>query len=1047
MRSFLKASIALTSLAVMALACSQTPCADEIVGNTDTSGVTVGNPSTDQTSTNVDGTGNVNDLLGGEVSQPERRCPDGATGPDNNPLFAPGLPKERLLDGGGVEFTWLDSNSGKNNEDGYTLERRLPNTPNWALIGNYPPDTSSAIDPVAAESIVYFYRIITYRDGVTAPTKEIRVEFPDVTPPETELLFHPPKLAGTREASFVLRSTEGGGHFTCTHAVGDDEPLKVDCSNQTCIFGDTRCRNIVTNLGEDRLRGGENFFSAAAIDAAGNVDPSPAGYDWEIDITPPLLSFSPTPQAVYGPDHIAAGQLTVGFNSDDDNAQYWCSVATEGIGTTVPWTACDPDEGFSFDFGADGQTRTFSLTATDTLGNSDTKSFTFSIDLQPPVIEFVSPTTTYMQPGPTFTSIVSVRDDGTAALGGRLHASRSAACIWSRNGAAFAAVNNDNCLPASYIKNTTESIDSAPIVPSIAADLNQEGRYTLYLAVTDAVGNTSSKTLSWLHDSTPPALEWVTTPIDYRNPPATLGDATSVFSSFLDYAFEANNQAAAGDPNGEIETVRNFYCRWGVAPLVGPASVCGDENWRVGTFTVADVARNSAPGYTFEVTATDLAGNQSLVLSHNVSVDYPGYTTDVCQAAGSAIVVRSFSPQPRGLKTIFGCNTEGQFDANGDILNDPTLLGAYFDNGGTVNLSYYGVSTTGNANFRLAGSPNVNANQYDELINSIAAPSVCNNNFASTAVGFGDSILLQNTGPETENNCYRWRWEASVRNSASTQSLAKFPIGMGGKNGRHIAVRMRNPQHTWVSAGGTEWQTRMYLQSNFVGSPQPTTLAIHLEVPKLSEAIKEISGGKDRIASRIESWADLQKRFNPNNETYTDLFAETPHCSGMAQIRVQAYSATGSLLAEDVARFAVSGPTVAQDSLEPNAYGSPTGPSSGAYPATDLTLSNLRLEGGAASQQDAYRLGIDTSKTLTLLARDAGPSGNTFYLSLLADGVTAPTLLDGRAISQSDSDGLSEARLTFDPGDLVNPNADYIVMVTAPTVNGCMRYRLEADQY
>jgi hypothetical protein len=85
----------------------------------------------------------------------------------------------------------------------------------------------------------------------------------DTTPPETAVVTGPPALSEDNTPTFSFSSSEAGSSFECSL---DGGPF-VACSSPHTTA---------------RLRGGRHTLSVRAIDAAGNVDPSPTVYTFEI---------------------------------------------------------------------------------------------------------------------------------------------------------------------------------------------------------------------------------------------------------------------------------------------------------------------------------------------------------------------------------------------------------------------------------------------------------------------------------------------------------------------------------------------------------------------------------------------------------------------------------------------------------------------------------------------------------------------------------------------------------------------------------------------
>lgn len=87
---------------------------------------------------------------------------------------------------------------------------------------------------------------------------------PDETPPNTKITSGPSGKTGKHKATFRFTSTEPGSTFQC----------KLDGKKWA------NCRSPKTYSG---LKEGKHVFKVKAIDAAGNVDPTPAKRSWRVD--------------------------------------------------------------------------------------------------------------------------------------------------------------------------------------------------------------------------------------------------------------------------------------------------------------------------------------------------------------------------------------------------------------------------------------------------------------------------------------------------------------------------------------------------------------------------------------------------------------------------------------------------------------------------------------------------------------------------------------------------------------------------------------------
>ena len=97
----------------------------------------------------------------------------------------------------------------------------------------------------------------------------------DTTPPDTPILSGPPAFGDDHSPTFTFTSTEPGGTFGCSL---DDGPF-VPCSSPFTT---------------GRLSAGRHTLAVRATDAAGNTDPTPTVYVFEIakdlsELPPPAL--------------------------------------------------------------------------------------------------------------------------------------------------------------------------------------------------------------------------------------------------------------------------------------------------------------------------------------------------------------------------------------------------------------------------------------------------------------------------------------------------------------------------------------------------------------------------------------------------------------------------------------------------------------------------------------------------------------------------------------------------------------------------------------
>jgi hypothetical protein len=195
----------------------------------------------------------------------------------------------------------------------------------------------------------------------------------DLTPPDTTITQKPvdPSPGGT--SSFKYTSTQGS-KFECK--LSPTEGSFTACNSQPKTYLS--------------LADGDYTFEVRAIDPAGNVDPSPAEYEWEVDnsladTTPPETTIKTKPA---DPSSSTTAEFT--YQSNEPNSTFQCKMDAESF------AAC-PASGKSYTGLGEGQ-HTFQVRATDTSSNTDLSpaGYSFSIVLatQLPEIKPPEPTTT-----------------------------------------------------------------------------------------------------------------------------------------------------------------------------------------------------------------------------------------------------------------------------------------------------------------------------------------------------------------------------------------------------------------------------------------------------------------------------------------------------------------------------------------------------------------------------------------------------------------------------------------------------------------------------
>ena len=183
----------------------------------------------------------------------------------------------------------------------------------------------------------------------------------DTTAPDTAINAHPSNPAGLASGSFAFTGADGIGtgaaFFEC----------KLDSGSFTAC---------TTPQSYSRLADGSHTFQVRAIDAAGNVDLSPASFTWTVDTTPPETTLTAHP-SVFSNN----ASQSFGFSGDDGRgsgvARFECSTDGDAF------AACISPQSYRLSDGI----HTFRVRAIDGAGNVDPTPIFFIV-----VIDTAGPT-------------------------------------------------------------------------------------------------------------------------------------------------------------------------------------------------------------------------------------------------------------------------------------------------------------------------------------------------------------------------------------------------------------------------------------------------------------------------------------------------------------------------------------------------------------------------------------------------------------------------------------------------------------------------------
>ena len=127
---------------------------------------------------------------------------------------------------------------------------------------------------------------------------------PDTQAPETTITEHPAELTNDTTPTFRFISDEPGATFRC--AVDDAEFVVCGSPHTTDVLGE-----------------GSHVFNVAAVDDAGNIDPTPDSFAITIDVTLPHTT-------IQGPARSTRNNARFIFRFSENVQTVWCSMDGSG---------------------------------------------------------------------------------------------------------------------------------------------------------------------------------------------------------------------------------------------------------------------------------------------------------------------------------------------------------------------------------------------------------------------------------------------------------------------------------------------------------------------------------------------------------------------------------------------------------------------------------------------------------------------------------------------------------------------------------------------
>jgi hypothetical protein len=453
----------------------------------------------------------------------------------------------------------------------------------------------------------------------------------DATPPETTVTGGPPAGSTTGPGVSFTFSSEAGATFECRLHTGTFSP----CTSPQSLTG---------------LTTGVYTFSVRAIDAVGNVDPTPATRSWTVDATPPDTSILSGPTGV-----ISATSVTFTFSSTETGSTFQCRLNTGSfVSCSSPYTITGLTDG----------AQTFEVRAIDGVGNVDptpaTRSWT--VDTQPPE-----------------TTITSGPADGSTTGPGVTFNFTS-----SETGSTF------EC-----------SLDSGPFLPCTSPQTLSlsNGSHTFGVRAIDAVNNIDPNpaTRTWTVDAIPPAVTSVTSTTS--NGVYGVGATINVMVNFSESVTLTGGSLQVNLNSGATVTIATLS---GVSASGSYVVVAGQN---------ASDLDSSSLTLTAGATLRDAAGNnailtipagQSLADLHNIVIDTtPPASPTVTNPVGTTTVPSTTvtfaiqgSAEANSLVEVWNdANNNGVIDTGETVVASQQLTGGGTSFNISVNLA------TGDNNF------------------------------------------------------------------------------------------------------------------------------------------------------------------------------------------------------------------------------------------------------------------------------------------------------------------------------------------------------------
>ena len=178
-------------------------------------------------------------------------------------------------------------------------------------------------------------------DSATA-TANLTIIQSDTTPPDTTITASPSNPSNDTSPSFGF-------------AGSDDQTLAGSLTFE-CALDDSAFAACPNPQTYSSLADGSHTFQVRAVDAAGNVDPTPASFTWTVDATPPSVTINQASEQAdptsASPIHftVVFNEFVTGFGDGD------VAISGTADATTAVVTEITPNNGTTYDVAVSGMT-------------------------------------------------------------------------------------------------------------------------------------------------------------------------------------------------------------------------------------------------------------------------------------------------------------------------------------------------------------------------------------------------------------------------------------------------------------------------------------------------------------------------------------------------------------------------------------------------------------------------------------------------------------------------------------------------------------------